>query len=92
MVHKVALLSQLVFAGDLAYLEASDLAALGLPSAARDVLLECIEKGLCSPPIALDISAALRKLQTPIKVCLLGVCWLLACVESAHKAHAKRPR
>lgn len=65
-----------VASGDLAYLKVGDLAELGLPSAAHAVLVQCVEKGFCKPPIAVEVSKSLMELQTPIRVCGLGAaCW-----------------
>lgn len=76
MVCQNAWLSHVVFAGDLAYLKVGDLAELGLPSAAHAVLVQCVEKGFCKPPIAVEVSKSLMELQTPIRVCGLGAaCW-----------------
>ena len=64
-----------MLAGDLAYLEVDDLAALKLPSAAHGVLIDCIGKGLCKAPMILEIPSNLRLPQAPVKVCLLSVAW-----------------
>ena len=73
---------QLVIAGDLAYLEVGDLAALKLPPAAHDVLVDCIAKGLCKAPVILDIASDLRLPQAPIKVvCLMSFVDLRHCVS-----------
>ena len=57
-----------LFAGDLTYLMEDDLSTLCLPKAAHDVMLKCMQLGLCTPPIALELETAIKTSQTPIVV------------------------
>lgn len=63
-----------MFTGDLDYLEEADLLELRLPRAAKDVMLTCIQRGMCRPPIALECHAAIQGLQRPIEVTSTGYC------------------
>jgi len=61
-------LDGLLPAGDLDYLNQADLTALQLPPVALDVMVKCMQSGLCRPPIALEFPDAVSNPHLPIKV------------------------
>lgn len=56
------------FSGDLDYLTKHDVLKLRLPGLAEELVLQCIEQGICTAPLALDFGVSAKDLQMPIQV------------------------
>ena len=57
-----------MLAGDIAFLEMSDVDSLNLPKLAQDTVTTFVEQKLCRPPLLLDLTSATIDLSISTKV------------------------
>ena len=73
-----------VLAGDIAFLEMSDVNSLNLPKLAQDTVTTYVEQGLCKPPLLLDLTSMDSHLTMSTKVTCQsfsfckGLCFMFA--------------
>ena len=73
-----------MLAGDIAFLEMSDLDTLNLPKLAQDTVTTYVEQRLCRPPLVLDLMSTVTGLTMSTRVTcqrlfmLLMFCFMFA--------------
>lgn len=76
-----------MLAGDIAFLEMSDVDSLNLPKLAQDTVTSYVQQRLCRPPLLLNLTSMVAYMQMPTKV----NCQMLSFVQRCCGIFAKLP-